>query len=68
VDKTPNGVARVDRRAFADVVVRTSLLVKSVREYTEPRDLTAMKGKGRSEVRLRVHPGDVQVVYFTLKK
>ncbi len=64
VDKTQNGVARVDRRAVADVVVRVSLPVKSVREYTEPRDLTPMKG----EVHLRVHPGDVQVVSITVAK
>jgi hypothetical protein len=68
VDKTPNGVARVDRRAVAEVVVRTSLPVKSVREYTEPRDLSAAKGEAGTEVRLRVHPGDVQVVGFTLAK
>src|SRR5262249_15685099 len=29
VDKTPSGVARVDRRAVADVVLRTALPVKS---------------------------------------
>jgi hypothetical protein len=67
VDKTPNGVARVDRRAFADVVVRTSLPVKSVREFTEPRELTADKTEKGTEVRLRVHPGDVQVVYLIAK-
>jgi hypothetical protein len=66
VDKTPNGVARVDRRAFVDVQVRTALPVKSVREYTEPRELSAVKGEGKSTVRLRVHPGDVQVVYLTV--
>jgi hypothetical protein len=68
VDKTQNGVARVDRRAVADVVVRMTLPVKSVREYTEPRDLTPVKGETGSEVYLRVHPGDVQVVYFTVAK
>ena len=68
VDKTPNGVARVDRRAFIDVVVRTSLPVKAVREYSEPRDLTVIKGERSAEVRLRVHPGDVQVLYFTMAK
>ena len=68
VDKTPNGVVRVDRRAFADVIVRTSLPVQAVREYTEPRDLKARKGERGTEVRLRVHPGDVQVVYFTMEK
>jgi hypothetical protein len=59
IDKTQNGVARVDRRAFVDVVVRMKRAPKSVKEWTQPRDLTVEKG---SEVRLRVHPGDVQVV------
>ena len=36
VDKTQNGVARVDRRAFADVMVRTALPVQSVKEMTGP--------------------------------
>ena len=63
VDKTQNGVARVDRREFVDVVIRTRLNVKAAREYTEPRDVPVEKG----EVRLRVHPGDVQVVGLTVK-
>jgi hypothetical protein len=67
VDKTPNGVARVDRRAFVDVLVRTALPVASVKEMTGPRDLTPEKGKDATTLRLRVHPGDVQVLYFTLK-
>ena len=29
VDKTQNGVARVDRRAFVDVVIHTDLPIKS---------------------------------------
>jgi hypothetical protein len=68
VDKTQNGVARVDRRAFAEVVMRTTLPVKSVREYTEPRALTAVRSETGTAVRLRVHPGDVQAVYFTVSK
>jgi hypothetical protein len=68
VDKTPNGVARVDRRAVADVVVRTALPVSKATEYTEPRDLTPEKGQDGFAVRVRVHPGDVQVVYLTAGK
>jgi hypothetical protein len=67
IDKTQTGLARVDRRAFVDVVVRTPLTVKSAREYTEPRDLTPAKGAEGSEVRVRVHPGDVQVVYLVTR-
>ena len=58
VDKTQNGVARVDRRQFVDVVVKTALPVKSAKEYTGPRDLKMEAG----QVTIRVHPGDVQVV------
>jgi hypothetical protein len=34
---------------------------------TEPRDLAMEKGKDGTEVRLRVHPGDVQVVGLVTK-
>ena len=64
VDKTQHGVARVDRRAFVDVMVRTALPVQSAKERTGPRELTAEKGKEGTEIRLRVQPGDVQVVYL----
>ncbi len=67
VDKTQNGVARVDRRAYVDVVVRTALPVASAKEWTEPRDLTPTQGRDGTEVRLRVHPGDVQVVGLVTK-
>lgn len=66
VDKTQNGVARVDRRQWADVLVRTALPVKSAREMTQPRDLEPTRAKTGTQVRVRVHPGDVQVVYLTL--
>ena len=67
VDKTQNGVARVDRRAFVDVVIHTGLPVKSAKEYTDPRDLAVIEGKEGKEINLRVHPGDVQVVYLVTK-
>ncbi len=64
VDKTQSGVARVDRRAVVDVVLRTGLTVASAKEYTQPRDLAVTKGKDGNEVAVRVHPGDVQVVHL----
>jgi hypothetical protein len=64
IDKTQTGIARVDRRAFTDVVVRTALPVKSAREYTGPRDLELQRSGPVTEVRLRVPVGDVQVVYL----
>jgi hypothetical protein len=68
VDKTPNGVARVDRRQFVDVLLRTDLPVSAAKEYTEPRALTPEKAKDGTRLRLRVHPGDVQAVYLTTGK
>jgi len=63
VDKTQTGIARVDRRAFVDVTLRTALPLQAVREYTQPRELKMEKG----EVTVRVHPGDVQVVGFVTR-
>jgi hypothetical protein len=68
VDKTQNGVARVDRRKFVDAIIRTRLKIKSVREQTGPKELKAVSGKEWTEVRIRVHPGDVQVVSLLVKK
>jgi hypothetical protein len=59
VDKTQSGVARVDRRRVADVVVKSRQPVKSAKEYTEPREFPV---SGGNEVHIRVHPGDVQIV------
>jgi hypothetical protein len=56
------------RRAFTDVMMRTLLPVRSLSEYTQPRDLTAVKREGGTEVHVRVHPCDVQVAYFTMAK
>jgi hypothetical protein len=64
VDKTQHGVARVDRRKFADVVVRTRLAVRSAREMTGDEEVKVSKAKGGVEVKVRVHPGDVQVVWL----
>ena len=63
VDKTQSGVARVDRRQFVDVVLESVLPAKAAREYTGP---SAIELKDNA-VRIRVHPGDVQVVGFTPK-
>ncbi len=62
VDKTQNGVARVDRRQVVDVVLRTKLPVKGAKEWTGPRDLTPTAGANGATVSVRVHPGDVQVI------
>jgi hypothetical protein len=62
VDKTQNGVARVDRRQSVDVIVRSVAPLKQVKEYTGPHELSPVEVDGGSEVRLTVHPGDVQVI------
>ncbi len=64
IDKTQTGLARVDRRATTDVILRTKMPLKHVREYTQPRELHVERNRGVSETRIRVHPGDVQVVGF----
>jgi hypothetical protein len=61
VDKTQNGVARVDRRKYVDALIRVGEPVKSARELTGPRELKATK----NELTLRVAAGDVQVVEMT---
>jgi hypothetical protein len=62
VDKTQNGVARVDRRKFVDAIIRTRLNVQSAKEQTGPEELKVTPGGDAREVHVRVHPGDVQVV------
>jgi len=62
------GEARVDRRKFVDVVVRTDLPVALAREQTGPRVLTAAKGKDGTSIKVRVHPGDVQVIDVVVGK
>ncbi len=62
VDKTQHGVARVDRTAFVDFVLRTKLPVKAAREYTQPLDLTVEAKGDERLIRVCVHPGDVQVI------
>lgn len=66
VDKTQSGVARVDRRQFVDVALRTKLRVKSAKEFTQPRDLPMTRGTYQVTIPVRIHPGDVQVVGLAL--
>jgi hypothetical protein len=63
VDKTQNGVARVDRRQAVEVVLKARGPVKSAKDWTDPRDLAVSGG----EVRVTVHPGDVRVVGFVAR-
>ncbi len=65
VDKTQNGVARVDRRQAVDVVVKTRTAAKNVREVSALTKLAVETG-GHTEIRVTVHPGDVQVIEITM--
>jgi hypothetical protein len=67
VDKTQHGVARVDRRQFVDVIIRTKLPLKSAKEWTEPRDVALIPSATETAVKVRVHPGDVQVIGLVTK-
>ncbi len=67
VDKTQNGIARVDRRQFVDVVIQTKLPVKSAKEWTGPSDLKLVDGMNETKIEARVHPGDVQVIGLVTK-
>lgn len=64
IDKTQNGIARVDRTKFVEIEIRTNLDVKEAKEYVYQKALKIEKSDGTSTVRLRIEPGDVQVVYF----
>jgi hypothetical protein len=68
LDKTQTGLARVDHRAFVDVVIHTNLKVTSAKEYTQMQDLKVQPAAGGNEIRLRIHPGDVQAVYLVAKQ
>jgi hypothetical protein len=62
VDKTQSGIARVDRRAFTDVTLRTRLPIKSARELSQPREVSLHRQGAASELQVRVEPGDLQVI------
>jgi hypothetical protein len=62
VDKTQSGVARVDRQQFVDVLIEPKKPAMSAMEWTAPRTLE-LRG---NTVRVRVHPGDGQVVGFKM--
>lgn len=62
IDKTQNGVARVDRSQAARVVLHTRLFLRAVKEYTEPREISFTLSNQESTISLTVPAGDVQVI------
>jgi hypothetical protein len=64
IDKTQNGIARVDRRAGVDVVLSTALPVRSAEEMTGPAGLAVRRQGSGATVPVRVPAGDVRVVYL----
>ncbi|HZZ82600.1 MAG TPA: hypothetical protein VFE62_29140, partial [Gemmataceae bacterium] len=61
IDKTQNGIARVDRRRFVDVTLTTKGNV-TAREQTEPRELPTRSENGETRIDVRIAAGDVQVI------
>ncbi len=68
VDKTPNGVARVDRRQAVDVELRTDLPLAGCMEYTLPQELAADTLGPRHCVRLSIPAGDLRVVHLKVAR
>ncbi len=67
LDKTQTGIARVDRRAYVDIELRTEMPVAAAKEWTGPSELTLKKDGKQTTISVRVHPGDVQVVGIALR-
>lgn len=68
VDKTPNGVARVDRRQAVEVELRTELALAACMEYTLPQELAADTAGPRHCVRLSIPAGDLRVVHLKVAR
>jgi hypothetical protein len=67
IDKTQNGIARVDRRKYVDVLLRTALPVLTAREYTSPHDMQIVRTGENSEIRVHVDAGDLKVVSLRMR-
>lgn len=65
VDKTPNGVARVDRRLAVEAEIRTTLPLTACTEYTLPERLPVHAEAGRHSIRLSIPAGELRVLYLT---
>jgi hypothetical protein len=67
IDKTQSGIARVDRRVVAEVLLVTEVPIQAARELTGPKDLNVENtGQGKT-LRLRIPAGDVQLVQLVSK-
>jgi hypothetical protein len=64
IDKTQNGIARVDRRAQVEVRLHTDLPVRSAEEMTAPAALAVRREGKRASIGVRIPAGDVRVVYL----
>lgn len=62
VDKTPNGIARVDRRLAVEVELRTHLPLASCTEYTLPEELAVQALGPQHAVRVHIPAGELRVV------
>ena len=64
IDKTQNGIARVDRTKTVNLEIHTKLNVKEAKEYVYGINIKPLKTDNGSSFRITVEPGDVQVIYF----
>ncbi len=65
IDKTQNGIARVDRTKVANVLIRTREDVKTAKELTQPHDLTLEKDGDARLLRLSIPAGEIAVISLT---
>ncbi|MGE0610057.1 MAG: hypothetical protein AB7O62_23400 [Pirellulales bacterium] len=64
VDKTQNGIARVDRTAHVDLRLSTGLAIKSAVGHTGETALTVAEKAGVKQIDVRIPPGDLQVLHL----
>jgi len=70
VDKTQNGIARVERRASAEIVIDTSAMFTAAKEITANAILPMEAPPGpigfyAKRVTVQVPPGDLKVIHFS---
>jgi hypothetical protein len=66
IDKTQSGIARVDRRAVAEVTLVFEKPLKTAREWTSGKDVPLQSNGAGSALHLRIPVGDLQLVQVTL--
>jgi hypothetical protein len=68
VDKTPNGVARVDRRQAVEIDLRSSLALAGCTECTLLQPVPVHAQGGRWSVQVEIPAGELRVMHLLTKK